>query len=127
MQALAALAGSTALAQGCFMSVVALHARCEELALSQGRENGNGRAVRNMIEGAVRAQSVRLASLLKDSIKGEQLQRLEAVDVRPPPPPQRLGGRARNGGSGGNSGSCASSVQTSQGLSTASVRTQQTA
>ena len=75
-----------------------------------------------MIEGAVRAQSVRLASLLKDSIKGEQLQRLEAVDVRPLPHQQRVGGRARNG-----TGSCASSVQTSQGLSTASVRTQQTA
>merc|ERR1712159_529781 len=67
------------------MATSALRARCQELANAKGRENGNGRAVRNMIESAVRAQSVRLASLFKDSIKGEQLQRLEAEDLCPLP------------------------------------------
>merc|ERR1712100_646965 len=76
-----------------------LRSRCEELASVNGRENGNGRAVRNMIEGSVRAQAVRLASLLKDSIKGDQLQRLEAEDVRAQP--ARSSGRAS---------SCASSA-----------------
>ena len=59
----------------------ALEARFDHLVTLPGRENGNGRAVRNIIESAVRAQSVRLAADMGQSLKGEQLSLLTGEDV----------------------------------------------
>lgn len=60
----------------------ALEERFEHLVALPGRENGNGRAVRNIIESAVRAQSVRLAADMGQSLKGEQLSLITGEDVR---------------------------------------------
>ena len=59
----------------------ALEARFDHLVTLPGRENGNGRAVRNIIESAVRAQSVRLSADMGQSLKGDQLSLITGDDV----------------------------------------------
>ena len=58
----------------------AMHTRFTDLASLEGRHNGNGRAVRNIIERAVRSQAVRLSQVKKGTIRGDQLRLLEAGD-----------------------------------------------
>ena len=57
----------------------ALCARCDAIAGTGGPQNGNGRAVRNIIEGATRAQALRLVGPDQhDKVTTEQMCRLTA-------------------------------------------------
>ena len=47
---------------------------------AESRENGNGRAVRNFVEQAMRAQALRLADSDKTTMRPTELARLEAED-----------------------------------------------
>ena len=62
----------------------AMRAHFDAIAAAGGKESGNGRAVRNVVERALRAQALRLASCGADemdgTIKPDELCRLTADD-----------------------------------------------
>eukprot|EP00937_MAST-01D_sp_MAST-1D-sp2_P000942 g942.t1 len=60
----------------------ALEDTFEALAKTEGRANGNGRAVRNIIEKAVRSQAVRLSKVQKGTIREDRLRLLTAEDFQ---------------------------------------------
>jgi AAA+ superfamily predicted ATPase len=57
----------------------AMEEECKKLNAKSGRDNGNGRSVRNMMERAVRNQAVRL-SRNDGTLKADQMRKLEAKD-----------------------------------------------
>ena len=69
----------------------ALRGRCDTIAADGAADAGNGRAVRNIIEGAMRAQAMRLAALtsgdvdakaaLGSTISPKALSELTAEDI----------------------------------------------